>query len=112
MSSYAELYIDQGATFSTILDLTDETTNDSMNLVGYSVRSALRRSYYSANSSANLVCTLSDAANGQITLGLASANTANLRAGRYLFDVELVGSTGIVTRVLEGTITITPEITK
>lgn len=111
MTAYSEIYIDQGATFSTTLHLTDDLTNAALNLTNYTVRSALRRSYYSANASANLVCTITGEANGEVQLSMPAANSAALRAGRYLFDVEIVnGST--VTRVLEGTITINPEITK
>ena len=43
---------------------------------------------------------------------LDAANTNNIKAGRYLFDVETVDLSNTVTRILEGIITVTPSITK
>lgn len=112
MAAYAELYLDQGTTFSNIINLTDDITNAYINVSGYVVRSQMRRSYFSANASANITCTITDAANGEITMSMTAANTANLKAGRYLYDVEVVDTNGNVSRILEGIISITPEITK
>lgn len=112
MASYTELYMDQGATFFNTITLNDETTNDYVNLSSYIVRSQMRRSYYSANASANITCTVTDAANGEITMSLTALETANIKAGRYLFDVETVSTGNVVTRILEGIITVTPNITR
>jgi hypothetical protein len=112
MTAYTELYIDQGTTYNNIITLTDDITNAYINISGYTVRSQMRRSYYSANASANITCTVSDASNGKITMSLTAGQTSNIKPGRYLFDVETVSANNIVTRVLEGIITITPEITR
>jgi hypothetical protein len=112
MAAYVELYMDQGATFNNVINLADDTTNANVNISGYTVRSQMRRSYYSQNSTANLVCTITNAANGEITMHLGASNTASIKAGRYLFDLETVDTLGNVTRVLEGIITVTPEITR
>lgn len=112
MSAYVELYIDQGATFSSVITMVDDLTNSAVNVSGYSAQSQIRRSPYSANITANLVCTISDAANGQITLSLDSANTSNIQSGRYLFDVLVTDTNDVVTRILEGTMTVTPQITR
>lgn len=112
MAAYVELYMDQGANFRNVVNLTDDITNASINLVNYSVRSQMRRSYYSANPTANIVCSISDSSNGEITMTMTSANTANIKAGRYLFDLETEDDNGFVTRVLEGIITVTPQVTR
>jgi hypothetical protein len=112
MSAYVELYMDQGATFNNTLNITDDLTNAKVNVSGYTVRSQMRRSYYSANATAQIVCTVTDAANGTILMSLAAANTSNIKAGRYLFDVETVDTASVTTRILEGIITVTPEITR
>ena len=112
MAAYTELYMDQGATFNNTLNLTDDVTNATINVSGYTVRSQMRRSYYSANASANISCTITDASNGEITMSLTDGQTANIKAGRYLFDVETVDTGGVVTRILEGIITVTPGVTK
>jgi len=112
MAAYVELYIDQGTTFSNIINITDDTTNTPVNIQGYIVSSQIRRSYYSANATANITCTITDALDGEITMSMTAANTANIKAGRYLFDVETIDTVGNVSRILEGIITVTPQITR
>lgn len=112
MAAYVELYMDQGTTFRNVINLIDDTTNAYIDINNYTIRSQMRRSYYSANATANLVCTITDSANGEITMTLAAANTSNIKAGRYLFDLETVDTNNTVVRVLEGIITVTPEITR
>src|SRR5210317_1893288 len=112
MTAYTRLFIDQGATFNKVIYLDNEVTNADVNVAGYTVTSQLRRSYYAANASANIVCTVTDAPNGEITMSMTAANTANIRHGRYFFDVKTVDSEGTVDRLLEGIAIVTPQITK
>jgi hypothetical protein len=112
MAAYVELYIDQGTTFNTIINITDDTTNEVVNIAGYSITSQLRRSYYSANASANIVCLITDASNGEITLSMPASVTANLKSGRYLFDVKSVDTSNVVSRILEGIVTVTPQVAR
>ena len=112
MAAYVELYIDQGTTFNNIINLTDDVTNTPINVSGYAVTSQMRRSYYSANISANITCTLSNVANGEIIMSMTAANTTNIKAGRYLFDVKATDTYNNTSRILEGIITVSPQITK
>jgi hypothetical protein len=112
MAAYVELYLDQGTTFNNIINLTDDVTNTPINVSGYVVTSQMRRSYYSANISANITCTLSNVANGEIIMSMTAANTTNIKAGRYLFDVKATDIYNITSRILEGIITVSPQITK
>ena len=112
MAAYVELFMDQGATFNNIINLSDDLTNANINVSGYIVRSQMRRSYYSANATANIICTITSAINGEITMSLPANTTANIKSGRYLFDLETVDTNGTVSRVLEGIITVTPEVTR
>lgn len=112
MAAYTEIIMDQGTTFNTEITLNDDTSSAPINLSGYIVRSQMRRSYYSANASATFTCTITDAANGELTLSLTDGQTSNIKAGRYLFDLETVDTSNVVTRVLEGIITVTPGVTR
>jgi len=112
MAAYAEFYMDQGATFSTTITLDDDTTNSVINVAGYTAVSSMRRSYYSANVTANLTCTFTDPSNGVLVLSMTAANTANITPNRYLFDVKTTSPSSEVTRILEGIITVLPQITK
>lgn len=112
MSTFIEYTVEQGATFKAQLSLKNDT-GDGMNLVPYTIAGQVRRSYYSLNVSANLVCTLIDAANGSLQLSIPFANTSNVKAGRYVFDVEaLNNTTNEKVRLIEGLMTFTPEVTK
>ena len=113
MAEYVELYIDKGTNFSTTININNDDTNLPQNLTGFLVTSALRKSLLSINASANLNCTVSDPSNGEITLALSAANSSNLSAGRYFFDVKTVDTraANAVSRLIEGIIIVSPSIT-
>ena len=112
MAAYVELFVDQGANFNNVINLTDDVTNLNVNVQGYTVISQMRRSYYSANASANITCSITNALNGEITMTMNANTTANIKAGRYLFDMRVTDRTGVVNRILEGIITVTPRISR
>ena len=49
MAGYIELYLDQGADFENTITLSDDTSNSSINISGYSFSAQARRSPYSRN---------------------------------------------------------------
>jgi hypothetical protein len=104
--------MDQGSTFETNMTITDDITNTAANISGYIVKSQMRRSYYSANASANLVCTIVDAPSGNLKISLDAANTSAIRPGRYLFDVDTTDRGGKVVRILEGIVNVTAGVTR
>jgi hypothetical protein len=111
MTDYVELYIEQGADFESTIILEDDITNINQNVQGYTVSSSMRRSLLSPNTSGNLTCSITDAANGEMTISMTAANTANLIPGTHLFDIRTLAN-GRYTRLLEGIIIVTPSITK
>lgn len=108
---YAELIIDQGSTFETELDLTGDD-GVAINVAGYVFNGQIRKSYYSNRATANLTITVSDAANGNVILSVNSATTSNIKPGRYVYDVKMKDTANVTTRILEGIITVTPQVTK
>jgi hypothetical protein len=111
VAAWAELTIEQGASFNNIIYITDDITNANINLASYIVRSQIRRHSEAVNATANIVCTITDNANGIIAMTMSAANTALIKKGRYYFDVEMEGG-GIVTRILQGIVIVDPQITK
>lgn len=112
MTSFVYLYIDQGADFNHIINLSDEVTNDYLDIEGFSVQAQMRRGYYSRNQSGNIACSITDASNGEITLSMTAANTANLKTGRHVFDIKTTDDDDRVSRILEGIITVNPSVTR
>jgi hypothetical protein len=112
MAAFVELYVDQGTTFTNTITLNDDSTNANVNISGYIIRSQMRRSYYSTNATANIVCSIIDPEYGIVEMSLGASNTANIKAGRYVFDVEMQDTANVVTRILEGIITVTPGVTR
>jgi hypothetical protein len=104
----SNLTIDQGANFTTSINVTD--VNDvSANLTNYTGAAQLRK-HYTSNTATNFTVAVS--ANGLVTLSMNAAVSANLVSGRYVYDCEITANTGTVTRLVEGIVTITPNVTK
>ena len=111
MATKANLVIDQGSTFSTELNLTDEN-GDPLALSGYTANSQIRKWYTSTNAAAEFTTSI-NTASGVITLSLTSAQTSNLVHGRYVYDVEINDTaTSEVSRIVEGIVTVTPQVTR
>jgi hypothetical protein len=109
LAAYSELSVEQYATFSTTVNVTD-TTGAAVNLYGYTASSQVRKSYYSSTST-NFTATVTGIANGEITLSMTSANTANLSSGRYLYDLLITSPSNVTTRVIEGIVNVLPGVT-
>jgi isoleucyl-tRNA synthetase len=109
MATKANLVIDQGSTFSTDLSLKDEN-GDPLVLDGYSANSQIRKWYTSQNPAATFSTNI-EPYSGVITLSLTSDQTGNLVSGRYVYDVEINDGSAI-SRVVEGIVTVTPQVTR
>jgi hypothetical protein len=110
LAGFVELTLEQGANFNTVLDLKD-SAGGILNLAGYTVAAQMRKSYYSTTAT-NFTITVTDAAAGQITMSMNSANTANVTPGRYVYDVLITSGASIKTRIIEGIVTILPSVTR
>lgn len=108
---YAELTIDQGATFESTLDLIGED-NEPIDVNGFVFTGQIRKSYYSTAPTANLTINITDSSNGNVVIFLDSNTTSNISPGRYVYDVYMKDGANIVTRIVEGIITVTPRVTR
>tara|TARA_R100001443_G_scaffold106641_1_gene116151 strand:+ start:20543 stop:20881 length:339 start_codon:yes stop_codon:yes gene_type:complete len=112
MAAIANLLIDQGASFSSTVTVynSDDTVFD---LTDYTGAAQVRKSYSSSSASATFTISFSsDRTLGQITLSLTPTQTAELEEGRYVYDIEVTSSDSTVTRVLQGTVTVSPNATR
>lgn len=109
MAIKANLVIDQGATYSVTLDITDEE-DQVIDLTGYTGAAQIRKHYTSSNSVPFSVSVVP--LDGVVQLSLSANQTGSITAGRYVYDVELTNASGIVSRVVEGIVTVTPQATR
>ena len=108
MATVQNLFIDQGTTFDLVVNLTNADGSDK-DLSDYTVAAQMRRSYYTNTYTAFTTSKVD--LTGEITLSLTAAQTSAVKAGRYVYDIE-ISSDDETVRVLEGIITVTPEATK
>ncbi len=110
MASISNIFIDQGATFTTTVTVTD-ANGDAVSLSGYSVAAQIRKTFLSSSATA-FTASISNASSGEITISLTPTQTAALEAGRFVYDVLITASGGTKTRVVEGQVTVNPSVTR
>ena len=105
--------IEQGATFNLLM--TWRIDNVPVNLTGYTARLQARIDVDEPDTILSLTTgagiTLGGAA-GTITLDQTATQTALLPKGEYVYDLELQTSGGVVTRLLQGELNISAEVTR
>jgi hypothetical protein len=109
MATRVNILIDQGTDFTTSVNLTDNIGSQ-LDLTGMTAASQIRKTHSSSNSTSFTTALANNT--GTLTLSLNNAVTSSMSAGRYVYDVELTDSTSIKSRILEGIVTVTPEVTR
>ena len=105
------LTIDQGSDFA--LDLVIKQSGSALDLSNYSGRAQLRTSVDASSVSATFTVTKTNASGGALKMELQAATSSALSAGQYVYDLEIFTSgDSTVKRILQGTATITPEVTR
>ena len=108
MAAKVNLVMDQAATFSSSFIVQDINGN-AIDFTNYTATSQMRKSYSSLNAYSFSVTGNNS---GYITLTMNAATTNTTSAGRYVYDVEVVDNSGITSRIAEGIITVTPQVTR
>ena len=109
MAQIQNIYIDQGTTFSLSIGVNDQN-GDPKDLTDYTAAAQMRRSYYT-NTSIDFTAEVSLPLDGEVTISLTAAQTTAIKAGRYVYDIEIESEEETV-RVLEGIVVVNPEVTK
>ena len=110
MASILNQVIDQGATFSKQITVYETDGTTVQNLTGYTVTSQLRKNYTSTAKVTILATAQEPQTDGKIVMSLTADQTAGMKSGRYVYDLQI--QKGVeVKRIVEGVITIRPEVT-
>ena len=110
MATVANIFIDQGSDYSNIITVA-ATSGQALDLSGYTVASQIRKSYTSSVSY-TFTSSVYNATQGRVRIQLTADQSELIPPGRYLYDVEITSSGGAKRRVVEGIVTVTPQITK
>jgi hypothetical protein len=108
------LTFSQGATWKLAMTYTNNN-GEPIDLTNYTARMQVRLSYTS--STAVLSLTNSNGislggALGTIQLLVTATATAAIAADQYVYDLEIESTSGEVSRVVQGTLLVTPEVTR
>lgn len=114
------LYIEQGATFTLSFvwnEGTAEAVGPPVDLTGATARMQFRKSQQnpllldasSAGSSPQITL---GGAEGTIVVTLSDSDTDKLAVKTCVYDMEIAFSDGLVVRLLEGSVTVSPNITQ
>ena len=109
-----DVTIEQGATFNLLLTWKIDTVP--VNLTGYTARLQARVDVEDSEvivslTTSNGGITLGGSA-GTISLDQTATQTTLLPAGTYVYDLELIAPNSTVTRLVQGELLISPEVTR
>lgn len=108
MAQKVNIVLDQGTTFSTTYTFTGDN-NDPIDFTGYTAAAQMRKSYAS-NSSFAFTVGLSNS--GVVALTMNAATSSSITAGRYVYDLQVTDLNGVTSRLVEGIVTVTPQVTR
>ena len=108
--------IEQGATFLRTLTIKDNATPPvAIDLTGASARGQVRQRH-SASTAYDFTLTITDAVNGEIEWTMDAVTTASLPVTQltqnWVYDIEIVYANGVTDRIMEGPVTISPNVTR
>ena len=111
MAIISNLTVDQGTTFSAEIAVTDVDGNI-LDLTPYNASGQIRKTY-SSSTAIDFGTSIPNPTNGNLQISLTQEQTNAMKAGRYVYDVEIADGTGAsVIRVLEGQVEVMPGVTR
>jgi|TARA_S200000501_G_scaffold171147_1_gene161262 hypothetical protein len=103
--------IDQGADLSKEFTVTTDGST-AYDISGLTLQAQMRKGYDSSTATATFTASIVTATSGIYKLTLTNEDTADIDAGRYVYDVELRLADSTLEKVHYGLITVHPEATK
>lgn len=111
MATISNIFIDQGANFTTTVTVSD-SNGDALDLTSYTALAQLRKTYESTTATDFTTAFDSDRTTGKITISLSDTTTAGLDSGRYVYDLIITDASSVKTRVVEGIATVNPSVSR
>lgn len=116
------LFIDQGSDFA--VDLVIKENGSAMDLTNYSGRGQLRSTHESTTITAYFKVTKTNPTGGALKVEIPNGNwtdsggttrqgSKDIPAGQYVYDLEIfTNADAVVKRIMQGTATVNPEVTR
>jgi hypothetical protein len=108
MAIKSNLVVDQGANFIHNVYLID-SNGDAFDITDFTANAQIRKTYTSTTY--NTINVTLGGNTGLVTLSMNAAVTANLTNSRYVYDLQLHAN-NVTSRILEGIVTVNPEVTR
>ena len=106
-----DIILEQGATYN--MQIRVEENGSPVDVTNYTFASQVRKSHYSSDIAATFTTQLVNGPQGSFNISLTDTQTSAIdSAFTHVYDVEMTSDTGVVTRVIEGTVTVSPEVTR
>ena len=105
------LIVNAGTDFTQTFTVEDSTTNSVKNLTAHSAASQMRK-HAAATGVTTFTTSITNAAGGQIRIGLSTSQTAELKPGRYVYDVMLTAADNSMSRIVEGMVLVREGVTR
>jgi hypothetical protein len=106
------LVVNTGADFNQTFTLEATETNSVLNLTGYTIASKMRKWSGSSSSIPFVSTILSPRSSGRVSIGLTSGQTAELKPGRYIYDIIITDPDNVKSRVIEGMVLVREGATR
>lgn len=115
MAGYYDIKIDQGATYRQEF-IWKDSAGDPIDLTSYTARMQIRRKVSSTAAEHEATTENSGiaitAGTGSVVVTISATDTAAFEFTKGVYDLELISGSGVVTRLLEGTVEVSPEVTR
>ena len=110
MATIQNITIDQDCDFIETLTVKD-STGTVVDLSNETITSKMRKTYSSATAYDFTTAKVS-ATDGTCTISMTDTVSATLPEGRYVWDLTTTDSSGLITRRIEGRVTVSPSVTR
>ena len=108
----SNLVLYTGTDFDQTFVLEDAQSNSVKDLTGFNGCAQMKRYESSLKTADFTISFANDRTTGRVTLSLLAADTANLKPGKYFYDLILNSPAGSTTRAVEGTILVKKSVTR
>lgn len=104
-----DLIINQKSSFQATFTVKDN--GNVLDLSNYTAVAKFKQTYQSPDNQAiPITAVVSNATGGQVTISWNDVETSMLQPVKYVYDVAIIDSTGFKTRIVEGTMRVSPGV--